>query len=60
MTSSEKRAKIASFAPVAKGRNIYSQNAVRRECVFTPYKDGRYYSDCSSFVRWLSAWPTSA
>jgi hypothetical protein len=53
MTSSEKRAKIASFAPVAKGRNIYSQNAVRRECVFTPYKDGRYYSDCSSFVRWL-------
>ncbi len=53
MTSAEKRAKVASFAPVTKGRNLYSQNAVKRECVFTPYKDGKYYSDCSSFVRWL-------
>lgn len=28
------------------GRNYYSQDI--REYVFTPYKDGRYYSDCSS------------
>ncbi len=52
-TAAEKRAKVVSFAPKTKGRNIYSQNAAKRECVFTPYKDGRYYSDCSSFVRWL-------
>lgn len=53
MTAAEKRAKVVSFAPQAKGRNIYSQSSGKRECVFTPYKDGRYYSDCSSFVRWL-------
>ena len=33
------------------GRNIYSQDVNKRECAFTPYKDGLYYSDCSSSVR---------
>jgi glucan-binding repeat-containing protein len=28
------------------GRNYYNQN--RREYCYTPYKDGKYYSDCSS------------
>ena len=28
------------------GRNIYNQNL--RSYVYTPYKDGKYYSDCSS------------
>ncbi len=53
MTAAEKRAKVAAQAKPAIGRNIYSQNAAKRECVFAKYKDGRYYSDCSSFVRWL-------
>ena len=30
------------------GRNHYSQD--RRNCCFTPYSDGLYYSDCSSSV----------
>lgn len=30
------------------GRNLYSQAAAKRVCVYTPYTDGRYYSDCSS------------
>lgn len=53
MTAAEKRARVASFAPITKGRNRYSQQSAKRECVFAPYVDGKYYSDCSSFVRWL-------
>lgn len=53
MTATEKRAKVVAQAKPAIGRNRYSQNAAKRECVFTKYKDGFYYSDCSSFLRWL-------
>ncbi len=53
MTATEKRALVIAQAKPAIGRNKYSQNAVKREFVFRPYTDGKYYSDCSSFVRWL-------
>jgi GH25 family lysozyme M1 (1,4-beta-N-acetylmuramidase) len=53
MTAKEKRELVVAQAKPAIGRNGYSQNAVKRECVFTPYKNGKYYSDCSSFVRWM-------
>jgi uncharacterized protein YgiM (DUF1202 family) len=53
LTAKEKRALVIAKAKPALGRNRYSQDAAKRECAFTPYKDGRYYSDCSSFVRWL-------
>lgn len=53
MTAKEKRELVVAQAKPAIGRNGYSQNAVKRECVFTPYKNGKYYSDCSSFVRHL-------
>lgn len=53
MTAKEKRALVISKAKPALGRNRYSQDSRKRECVFTPHTDGRYYSDCSSFVRWL-------
>lgn len=53
MTADEKRSLVISQAKPAIGRNRYDQNSVKRECVFTPYVDGKYYSDCSSFVRWL-------
>lgn len=53
MTAKEKRASVIAQAKPTLGRNIYSQDGAKRECVFAPYKDGRYYSDCSSFVRWL-------
>jgi hypothetical protein len=51
MTAEEKRAKVATQAEPIIGRNNYSQDSVRRECVFVKYKDGKYYSDCSSSVR---------
>ena len=51
MTASEKRALVVAQAKPALGRNNYSQNAVKRECVFTPYTNGKYYSDCSSYAR---------
>lgn len=51
MTAKERRALVISQAKPAIGRNLYSQDAAKRECVFAPYKDGKYYSDCSSFVR---------
>lgn len=53
MTAKQKRASVIAQAKPALGRNVYSQDSAKRECVFVPYKDGRYYSDCSSFVRWL-------
>lgn len=51
MTASEKRTKVISWYKLILGRNYYSQDADKRECVFTPYKDGKYYSDCSSSIR---------
>ena len=53
MTAKEQRALVIAKAKPALGRNIYSQDGAKRECAFKPYKDGKYYSDCSSFVRWL-------
>lgn len=53
LNANEKRKSLVAKAKPCLGRNIYSQNSTLREHVFTPYKDGRYYSDCSSFVRWL-------
>ncbi len=53
MTAAEKRVKVAEQAKPIIGRNIYSQDPVKRECVFVPYKNGLYYGDCSSTVRKL-------
>ena len=53
MTAAEKRAAVVAQAKPAIGRNNYSQDPVKRECVFKKHKDGLYYSDCSSFLRWL-------
>lgn len=51
MTSKEKRQKVVDIYKTCIGRNIYSQDISKRECAFTPYKDGKYYSDCSSSIR---------
>lgn len=51
MTADQKRNKVASSYSKIIGRNIYSQDLNKRECVFTKYTDGKYYSDCSSSIR---------
>lgn len=48
MTADEKRNKVAAKYAEIIGRNYYSQN-LRNYC-YTPYKDGKYYSDCSSSI----------
>lgn len=48
MTAEEKRLKVIEKYKTILGRNNYSQ-PLRNYC-FTPYKDGKYYSDCSSSV----------
>lgn len=40
--------KYADFYKELIGRNIYSQDM--RQYVYTPYKNGKYYSDCSSSI----------
>lgn len=51
MTAIEKRKKVlAQYQPML-GRNFYSQDVEKRECAVQPYKDGKYYSDCSSSIR---------
>lgn len=45
MTNEEK---IIQNSRIMLGRNIYSQSL--RTYALTPYSDGKYYSDCSSFV----------
>lgn len=52
MSANIKRQKVVNEYKKLLGRNIYSQNMIKRECVFDKYKDGKYYSDCSSSVRW--------
>ena len=47
-TAIERRVKVRDMYRKIIGRNIYSQR-LRNYC-YTPYKDGRYYSDCSSSV----------
>ena len=51
MTANQKRAAVVDAYSIILGRNLYSQDAVKRECCFTKYKDGKYYSDCSSSIR---------
>ena len=48
MTANEKRLSIVEKYKTILGRNHYSQ-PLRNYC-FHPYKDGNYYSDCSSAV----------
>lgn len=52
MTANEKRKKVVDQYKIIIGRNIYSQDLVKRECVYAPHTDKKYYSDCSSSVRW--------
>lgn len=47
-TANERRIKVRDMYSKIIGRNIYSQG-LRNYC-YTPYKDGKYYSDCSSSV----------
>lgn len=48
MTAEEKRLAVRKMYDSILGRNWYSQP--RRNYCFTKYKDGKYYSDCSSSV----------
>ena len=48
MTASEKRAAVVKKYEVLLGRNKYSQP--KRDYCYKKYKDGKYYSDCSSSV----------
>jgi len=51
MNATEKRKAVADAYKECIGRNLYSQDTIRRECAFTPHTDGKYYSDCSSSIR---------
>ena len=44
------RESIINNSKVMIGRNEYSMNINKRVCALTPYSDGKYYSDCSSFA----------
>lgn len=48
MTANEKRMAVAEKYKTILGRNKYSQP--RRDYCFKKYKDGKYYSDCSSSI----------
>lgn len=48
MTAEERRANVVAWYKKIIGRNKYSQS-LRSYC-YSPYKDGKYYSDCSSSV----------
>lgn len=48
MTANEKRAEVVAKYKEILGRNLYSQT--RRDYCFKPYKNGKYYSDCSSSI----------
>ena len=50
MTANEKRKAVHDKYKGILGRNKYSQDL--RTYVNTKYKDGKYYSDCSSSVSW--------
>ena len=52
MTNIKKRKKVVEkYYELKKLGQIYSQDLTKREYVFKKYKDGKYYSDCSSSVR---------
>ena len=44
------RESIIENSKVMINRNEYSQELDKRVCALTPYNDGKYYSDCSSFA----------
>lgn len=44
------RESIIENSKVMINRNEYSQELDQRICALTPYRDGKYYSDCSSFA----------
>lgn len=48
MTAEEKRRKVVKIYETILGRNHYSQ--IRREFCYIPYRDGLFYSDCSSSI----------
>jgi hypothetical protein len=48
MSEEEKRLSVIEKYKTLLGRNNYSQ--IRRDFCFKPFKDGQYYSDCSSSV----------
>lgn len=48
MTANEKRQKVVDVYKTILGRNYYSQ--AKRDYCFKKYKDGKYYSDCSSSI----------
>lgn len=48
MTATQKRNTVKELYKSILGRNKYSQ--AKRDYCFTKYKDGKYYSDCSSSV----------
>ena len=48
MTAQERRAAVAAKYATIIGRNLYSQPL--RDYCFRQYKDGNYYSDCSSSI----------
>lgn len=48
MTADQKRQAVCVKYAIIIGRNIYSQ--VLRDYCYRPYKDGKYYSDCSSSI----------
>ncbi|NNJ32454.1 NlpC/P60 family protein [Lacrimispora defluvii] len=48
MTAESKRQAVCGKYDIIIGRNIYNQNL--RDYCYTPYKDGKYYSDCSSSI----------
>lgn len=50
MTANEQRKAAVEKYKEILGRNYYSQGSEKRQCVFHPYKDGKYYSDCSSSI----------
>lgn len=51
MKAEEKRKRVLEQYKKMLGRNIYSQDITLREYAVEPYKDGKYYSDCSSSIR---------
>nr|DAM14460.1 MAG TPA: hypothetical protein [Caudoviricetes sp.] len=48
MTAEQKRNVVCGKYDIIIGRNIYNQTL--RDYCYKPYKDGKYYSDCSSSI----------
>lgn len=51
MTATRKRQLLVELYTTILGRNLYSQSSGKRVCCYTPYTDGKYYSDCSSSIQ---------